>query len=94
MQHSLLGNTSLAQDYLDSAYSMCKDDPLLLNERGVVAYYEGRWKDALKCFEEALALAKKVQCAQTTWAPTYLNLCHCRRNMKCARLTFASSAFR
>jgi anaphase-promoting complex subunit 6 len=40
MQHLQLSNLTLAEEYLDSAASLCSVDPLLLNEQGVLAFYQ------------------------------------------------------
>lgn len=42
MQYTLLSNIKAADEYLNAAFAMCKTDPLLLNERGVAAYYNER----------------------------------------------------
>jgi len=41
MEHILLSNYRLADEALDAAYSMCDGDPLLINERAVMAYNHG-----------------------------------------------------
>lgn len=38
MEHIMLSNYSLADEALNAAHSMCDGDPLLINERGVMAY--------------------------------------------------------
>lgn len=40
MQYILLSNIKAANEYLDTAFTMCQVDPLLLNERGVAAFYD------------------------------------------------------
>ncbi len=35
MEHLMLGNMTLAEDALNASAEMCKDDPLVWNERGV-----------------------------------------------------------
>ena len=42
MQYIFLSNIKAANEYLDAAFSMCQTDPLLLNECGVVAFYNER----------------------------------------------------
>jgi len=41
MEHILLSNYHLADEALDAAYSMCDGDPLLINERAVMAFNHG-----------------------------------------------------
>jgi len=43
MQQAQLGNYAVAEDYLLSAMKHCKEDPLLLNELGVVCYHTKRY---------------------------------------------------
>ena len=42
MEHIMLSNYVLADEALEAAYSMCDGDPLLINERGVMAYNHGK----------------------------------------------------
>jgi len=41
MEHIMLSNYALADEALNAAYSMCSGDPLLVNERGVMAFNHG-----------------------------------------------------
>lgn len=41
MEHIVLSNHSLADEALHAAHTMCDRDPLLVNERGVMAYNHG-----------------------------------------------------
>ena len=41
MEHIILSNLSLADEALYAAHSMCDGDPLLANERGVMAFNHG-----------------------------------------------------
>ena len=43
MEHIVLSNYPLADEALNAANAMCDGDPLLLNERGVMAYNYGEW---------------------------------------------------
>lgn len=43
MEHILLSNYRLADEALGAAYSMCDGDPLLINERAVMAFNHGEW---------------------------------------------------
>ena len=42
MEHIVLSNYGQANDSLDAANAMCDGDPLLINERGVMAFNHGR----------------------------------------------------
>jgi anaphase-promoting complex subunit 6 len=41
MEHIVLSNLTLADEALHAAQSMCDGDPLLMNERGVMAFSYG-----------------------------------------------------
>lgn len=42
MEHIILSNYAQADEALNAAHSMCDGDPLLVNERGVMAFNHGR----------------------------------------------------
>ncbi|KAF9523572.1 hypothetical protein CPB83DRAFT_775294 [Crepidotus variabilis] len=82
MEHILLSNYRLADEALDAAYSMCDGDPLLINERAVMAFNHGDYDKAAKLFQDAVDLAQVTQSSQRAWATTYLNLGTCHRKLK------------
>lgn len=41
MEHITLSNHDMAEEALNAANSMCDGDPLLFNERGVMAFNRG-----------------------------------------------------
>ena len=41
MEHIMLSNNELADEALNAAHKMCDGDPLLCNERGVMAFNRG-----------------------------------------------------
>jgi hypothetical protein len=41
MEHIMLSNHALADEALNAAHSMCDGDPLLMNEKGVMAFSRG-----------------------------------------------------
>jgi anaphase-promoting complex subunit 6 len=41
MENIMLSNHALADEALNAAHSMCDGDPLLVNERGVMAFNHG-----------------------------------------------------
>lgn len=42
MEHIMLSNFDTADESLEAADKMCDRDPLLLNERGVMAFNRGK----------------------------------------------------
>ncbi|KAF1928407.1 anaphase-promoting complex subunit Cut9 [Didymella exigua CBS 183.55] len=54
MQNLQLGNLSLAREYLNTAYSLCQTDPLVLNEMGLVAYNTHDAASAIHLFRRSL----------------------------------------
>ncbi|WAR62433.1 hypothetical protein PtB15_15B17 [Puccinia triticina] len=82
MQHIQLANPSLANDYLSAAAEISPADPLVIHERGVVAYYQEQWQCAVDLFTHTLDLVQKAQTDPLIWASTYLNLAHCFRRLK------------
>lgn len=81
-EHIMLSNHVLADEALNAAYAMCKGDPLLINERGVMAYNHGDFERAATLFQEALELAQVTQSSRRSWATTYINLGTCYRRLK------------
>jgi len=93
MQHLGLANDVLALEYLGAARDACGgQDPLVLNELGVVAVHEGKVEEAVELFQGALRLAKGVQGSPAAWTTTHLNLGHAWR--KLGRLDQAQRSFR
>lgn len=82
MQNLSLGNLSLAKEYLNTAYSMCENDPLVLNELGVAYYHEEAWEEAIRTFELALSIAQDIDAAPSSWLDTRTNLAHAYRRKK------------
>ncbi|KAF2106591.1 anaphase-promoting complex subunit Cut9 [Lophiotrema nucula] len=79
MQNLQLNHMPLAHEYLDTAYGLCKTDPLLLNEMGVVYYHEDNLAAAVSMFKRALAIAEKNEADKESWIPTRTNLAHALR---------------
>ena len=82
MQNLSLGNLSLAKEYLSTAYSMCENDPLVLNEMGVAYYHEGQYDQAIRTFELALSIAHDIGAAPISRVETRANLGHAYRRNK------------
>lgn len=81
MQHLQLNNITLADEYLQTAYQLCKTDPLLLNELGVVFFHNDHLHEAIKLFNRALKLAHEVESAPKAWIATRANLGHAYRRL-------------
>ncbi|GAA5884461.1 hypothetical protein JCM16303_005092 [Sporobolomyces ruberrimus] len=92
MQHLGLSNIVLAEEYLLAAKELGKDDPLLLNELGVVCVHNEEFERAIQFFSEALVLARNVQSSQVAWSTTHLNLGHAYR--KLGRYPEAQASYR
>ncbi|PPQ91029.1 hypothetical protein CVT25_013954 [Psilocybe cyanescens] len=91
MEHIMLSNYALADEALEAAYSMCDGDPLLMNERAVMAYNHGEYEKAAHLFQQALDFADITQTSQKAWATTFLNLGTCYRKLR--RLEDARAAY-
>ena len=95
MQNLQLSNVQLAFQYLRTAYSLCKQDPLLLNEMGVAAYHDYDNADsfplAVDYFRMALTMAAHVDCDPRAWTATRANLGYALR--RSGKLKEALSCF-
>ncbi|TFY83527.1 hypothetical protein EWM64_g474 [Hericium alpestre] len=91
MEHIILSNYAQATEALNAANTMCDGDPLLMNERGVMAFNRQQYDEAAAMFQQALDLAQVTQGSQKSWATTYLNLGTCFR--KLGRLEEARDAY-
>ncbi|TFK88830.1 TPR-like protein [Polyporus arcularius HHB13444] len=91
MEHIILMNRQQAEEALLAANHMCEADPLLFNERGVMAFMNEDYETAAKLFEAAIELAQVVQTSQSAWVPTFLNLGTSLRRLN--RLPEAKAAY-
>ncbi|KAH8663969.1 hypothetical protein BX600DRAFT_436546 [Xylariales sp. PMI_506] len=82
MQNHALNNMTLADEFLKTAYGLCKNDPLLLNEMGVVYYHQDRPLDAIKLFIRALEVADEIDSEPTAWLAARTNLAHAYRRAR------------
>ncbi|KAH7875088.1 TPR-like protein [Lentinula edodes] len=82
MEQITLSNHEQADEALNASYSMCDGDPLLMNERGVMAYNRGDYMEAANLFQRALDLAEVTQSSQQSWTTTFVNLGTCHRKLK------------
>lgn len=81
MQNLLLNNMTLADEFLKTAYGLCKTDPLLLNEMGVVFYHQDHMEDAAAMFMRTLEIAKIIDSEPSAWISTRANLGHVYRRL-------------
>lgn len=79
MQEIALGNLTIAREYLTAAWELCKTDPLLINEFGVVCYMDEEYDSAIKHFELALRIAEDNGAPASQYSSTRLNLAHALR---------------
>ncbi|KAJ4293404.1 anaphase-promoting complex subunit Cut9 [Kalmusia sp. IMI 367209] len=79
MQNLQLNNTTLAHEYLDTAYELCSTDPLLLNEMGAVYYHEDHLVDAISMFRRALTISEQNNADPGSLIPIRTNLGHALR---------------
>ncbi|CAK7273992.1 anaphase-promoting complex subunit Cut9 [Sporothrix epigloea] len=89
MQHHAMNNMTVAEEFLKTAYGLCREDPLLLNEMGVVCYHQDRPKDAATLFRKALEVADDMDCDPQAWLSTRTNLGHAYRRMRLFREALA-----
>ncbi|OTB07798.1 hypothetical protein M426DRAFT_53007 [Hypoxylon sp. CI-4A] len=82
MQNHALNNMTLADEFLKTAYGLCKTDPLLLNEIGVVYYHQDHPQDAAKLFVKALEVAEEIDSEPNAWLSARTNLAHAYRRAK------------
>jgi anaphase-promoting complex subunit 6 len=82
MQNHALNNMTLAEEFLKTAYGLCKTDPLLLNEMGIVKYHQDKPKEAIQYFEAALNIAKDIDSEPSAWIAARTNLGHAFRRLR------------
>jgi anaphase-promoting complex subunit 6 len=82
MQNHLLNNMTLADEFLRTAYGLCKTDPLLLNEMGVVFYHQDKLEESVAMFSKALQIADEIDSDSSAWISTRANLGHALRRLQ------------
>ncbi|RKF77381.1 Anaphase-promoting complex subunit cut9 [Golovinomyces cichoracearum] len=81
MQNHMLNNMTLADEFLKTAYGLCKTDPLLLNEMGIVFYHQDRLLEAVMMFSKALEVADEIDSDSLAWLSARSNLGHAYRRL-------------
>ncbi|KKA28051.1 hypothetical protein TD95_001547 [Thielaviopsis punctulata] len=82
MQNHALNNIIVAEEFLKTAYGLCRTDPLLLNEMGVVKYHQDRTQEAVVYFESALKIAAETGSEPDAWISVRINLGHAYRRLR------------
>lgn len=82
MQNHALNNMTLAEEFLKTAYGLCKTDPLLLNEMGIVKYHQDKPKEAVQYFTAALKIADEIDSEPSAWLSARTNLGHAYRRLR------------
>ncbi|PHH83789.1 hypothetical protein CDD82_2661 [Ophiocordyceps australis] len=81
MQNHALNNMTLAEEFLKTAFGLCRNDPLLLNEMGVVMYHQNKAKEATQYFLAAIKVAADLDSEPTAWLSARANLGHAFRRL-------------
>ncbi|KAH6987687.1 hypothetical protein BKA56DRAFT_515173 [Ilyonectria sp. MPI-CAGE-AT-0026] len=82
MQNHALNNMTLAEEFLKTAYGLCRTDPLLLNEMGIVKYHQDKPKEAIQYFTGALKVAADMDSEPSAWLAARTNLGHAYRRLR------------
>ncbi|KAK4646230.1 anaphase-promoting complex subunit Cut9 [Podospora bellae-mahoneyi] len=82
MQNHAMNNMTAAEEFLRTGYGLCREDPLLLNEMGIVCYHQDRAKEAAAFFREALRVAEETESESGAWLGARTNLGHAYRRLK------------
>ncbi|PTB42533.1 uncharacterized protein TrAFT101_008377 [Trichoderma asperellum] len=82
MQNHALNNMTIAEEFLKTAYGLCKSDPLLLNEMGIVKYHQDKPKEAIQYFTAALKVADENDSEPSAWLAARTNLGHAFRRLR------------
>lgn len=81
MQNHMLNNMTLAEEFLKTAHELCKTDPLLLNEMGVVFYHQNHLEESVRVLTRALEIADEIDSDSQAWIATRANLGHSYRRL-------------
>ena len=82
MQNHAMNNMTAAEEFLKTAYGLCKTDPLLLNEMGIVCYHQERLPEAVSMFRSALKVADDMDSDPQAWLGARTNLAHAYRRQR------------
>ncbi|CAK9441413.1 uncharacterized protein LODBEIA_P52810 [Lodderomyces beijingensis] len=79
MQHLQMNNLNLAKEYLLASHHICEEDPLLLNELGVVYFHKNELDRAEFYLQRALQTSRYLNSNSKTWISIHANLGHVYR---------------
>ncbi|KAM7198057.1 anaphase-promoting complex subunit cut9 [Naviculisporaceae sp. PSN 640] len=82
MQNHAMNNMTAAEEFLKTAYSLCRTDPLLLNEMGIVFYHQNKLEAAVQMFRGALKIAEEMDSDPHAWLGARTNLGHAYRRLR------------
>lgn len=82
MQNHAMNNMTAAEEFLKTAYSLCRTDPLLLNEMGIVFYHQNKLESAVSMFVAALEIADEMDSDPHAWLGARTNLGHAYRRLR------------
>lgn len=81
MQHMASNTLTLAEEYFSLAYEMCPNDPLVLNEMGVMYFKASEFQKSKNYLKRALLAAKRLQSTSKLALAIQLNLAHTYRKL-------------
>ncbi|KAI9031289.1 hypothetical protein DFJ74DRAFT_744467 [Hyaloraphidium curvatum] len=82
VQHLMLGNAVLAEEYLLAAHELAPGDPALHNELGALYYSTGRYAKAIESYKKALELGGEEGGRGRVSEPIWGNLGHAYRRIR------------
>lgn len=81
MQFMAMNSLNLAESYFVLAYDICPNDPLVLNEMGVMYFKKNEFVKAKKYLKKALEVVKDLDPSSRTTISIQLNLGHTYRKL-------------
>ncbi|CAI4573839.1 BAL_1a_G0032590.mRNA.1.CDS.1 [Saccharomyces cerevisiae] len=81
MQFMAMNSLNLAESYFVLAYDICPNDPLVLNEMGVMYFKKNEFVKAKKYLKRALEVVKDLDPSSRTTISIQLNLGHTYRKL-------------
>lgn len=82
MQHHAMNNMTVAEEFLNTAFGLCKTDPLLLNEMGIVYYHQNRLPEAVAKFIKSLEISESIDSDPQAMIVARTNLGHVYRRQR------------
>ncbi|QLG74696.1 hypothetical protein HG535_0H00210 [Zygotorulaspora mrakii] len=81
MQYMSMNTLSLAEEYFTLAYDICPQDPLLLNEMGVMFFKRNELQKSKRYLKKALEAIIELDSTSRTFVSIQINLAHAYRKM-------------